>query len=859
MFCLGTVLQAAQQEVRIDANGPAYPFPHFWEAMFGSGRAILTLRDSYFKDLDAVKAITDFRYVRFHAILHDEVGVYNEDEHGNPVYNFAYVDQIYDGLLKHGVRPVVEISFMPKKLAFNPDALHPFWYKPNVSPPKSWEKWDGMITEFARHLLERYGTEELAQWYFEVWNEPNIDFWNGIPRERSYFELYDHTARALKSVSPRLRVGGPATAAAQWVPEFLKHAAENHVPVDFISSHAYADDTVEDLFGVSRDIPMDDRVCLAVTKVRNQIQFSPMPTLPLLWTEWNVQGMNQARDTTFVGPALAKTISDCDGKADAMSFWTFSDVFEEGGPIAQPFAGMFGLRAKGGINKPSYYAFSLLHKLGEERIRNGDTNVIATKRKDGALVIVLWNLIDPGKTGGTKSVRLNFENVPNNAAAAISRVDDEHGNTLAAYRALGSPRYPTDAEAEKMNAATKLPAPSQVHLEGNHLDLELEANALVLVEIGAVPPASSARDFSFMSQPRSFSAFQHMDQLGFRLDPVERSGWVYGLKKPVGPFAAEYLWQSKRYTLEDYFQRSFVLGFLVLHDNQIVLERYFHLAHQGSRFLSNSMQKSMVSVLIGAAIEDGKIQSVNDPVVRYLPYLASSGFKHVTVKNLLQMASGVKFDEAYLNPKSEIGRFGNALLLGDESFHSFAASIRPKLKPGTKFEYQSVNTEVLGLLLEQATGKPLHEYMEEKLWAKIGAESDAFLYRGENQADECAFGCFNATVRDYGRFGLMAMNGGKLTGDRVVSEAWMRESTKPGAAFLEPSAANGNLGYAYQWWVPAGPEGAFIAMGIYGQMIYVNPVRHVVIVQTSAWKLPDEDASWAESVAMMNAVARKLR
>jgi CubicO group peptidase (beta-lactamase class C family) len=161
--------------------------------------------------------------------------------------------------------------------------------------------------------------------------------------------------------------------------------------------------------------------------------------------------------------------------------------------------------------------------------------------------------------------------------------------------------------------------------------------------------------------------------------------------------------------------------------------------------------------------------------------------------------------------------------------------------------------------LEQATGKRLNEYMEEKLWSKIGAESDAFLYRGENQADECAFGCFNATLRDYGRFGLMAMNGGKLTGDRVVSEAWMRESTKPGAAFLEPSAANGNLGYAYQWWVPGGKEGAFMAMGIYGQMIYVNPARHVVIVQTSAWKLPDEDASWAESVAMMDAVARKFR
>src|ERR1700760_4845410 len=219
---------SATETITIDANSPTTPFPHFWEEMFGSGRAILTLRESYREDLRAVKQVADFKCVRFHAILHDELGVYNEDEHGEPVYNFAYVDQIYDGLLKLGVRPFVEISFMPKKLAFNPDALHPFWYKPNVSPPKSWDKWDDLMTHFAQHLVDRYGINEVSQWYFEVWNEPNIDFWNGIPRQRSYFELYAHTARDLKGVSERLRVGGPATAAASWIPAFLKFMADNH-------------------------------------------------------------------------------------------------------------------------------------------------------------------------------------------------------------------------------------------------------------------------------------------------------------------------------------------------------------------------------------------------------------------------------------------------------------------------------------------------------------------------------------------------------------------------------------------------------------------------------------------------------
>lgn len=475
----------AQETVTIDANAETSPFPHFWEHMFGSGRATLTLRESYRDDLRAVKGITAFSYVRFHGILDDDVGVYSEDEHGNPVYNFAYVDQIYGGLLRSGVRPVVEISFMPKKLAFNPDWLHPFWYKPNVSPPKSWERWDGLMKALAQHLVRHFGIDEVAQWYFEVWNEPNIDFWGGIPRQKSYFELYDHTARDLKSVNSRLRVGGPATAAASWVDAFLKHTAEDHVPVDFVSTHGYADDTVENLFGTNENIPMDDRVCRAIAKVRHQIQASAYPKLPLFWTEWNVPGHDEARDTTYVGPAVANTIRECDGLVNEMSFWTFSDVFEEGGPIPQPFEGHFGLRAEGGINKPSFYDFSLLHLLGDRRLANPYKDVIVTKRGDGTLAIAVWNLVDPGTAGNTKTVRLSFENLPANAAVKTSRVDNDHGNALAAYRAMGSPRYLTEDQIHQLNDETKLPAPSQTRLNGDHLDLTLQPNALVLVEIGA--------------------------------------------------------------------------------------------------------------------------------------------------------------------------------------------------------------------------------------------------------------------------------------------------------------------------------------------------------------------------------------
>jgi len=474
----------AQEQIEIDAHAQTTPFPHYWEQMFGSGRAILTLRESYREDLRAVKQVADFRYVRFHAIFHDELGVYNEDEHGNPVYNFSYVDQVYDGLLKNGVRPFVEISFMPKKLAFNPDALHPFWYKQNVSPPKSLDRWDDLVKHFAQHLVDRYGIDEVSTWYFEVWNEPNIDFWNGIPRQRSYFELYVHTARDLKGVSSRLRVGGPATAAASWISDFLKFTAENHTPVDFVSTHGYADDTVDDLFGTNENIPMDERVCRAAAKVNNEIKSSGNPNLPLIWSEWNVQGMNESRDTIFVGPALANTIRQCDGLVNMLSFWTFSDVFEEGGPIPKPFEGQFGLRAKGGINKPSYYAYGLLHQLGSERIVNASKNVIVTRTGDGALAIAAWNLVDPDQKGTTRTIGLSFLHLPANVSVTIQRVDSHHGSVLEHYATMGRPLDPTPKQAEELNRETALPAPEETKLQQGKLELTLTPNALVLIRVG---------------------------------------------------------------------------------------------------------------------------------------------------------------------------------------------------------------------------------------------------------------------------------------------------------------------------------------------------------------------------------------
>jgi xylan 1,4-beta-xylosidase len=472
----------AVETVAVDAAAPATPLPHFWEHMFGSGRAILSLRESYRQDLRQVKQATGMKYVRFHAILDDEVGLYDEDAQGNPVFNFSYVDQIYDGLLASGVRPFVELSFMPYKLAAS-QTIQAFWYKPNVAPPKDYAKWDAMITQLARHLVERYGIDEVSQWYFEVWNEPNLDFWAGKPPQATYFELYDHTARDLKAVSSQLRVGGPATAQAAWADVFIRHCSDNKVPVDFVSTHVYANDKAEDVFGTHEDIPRDRMVCRAVAKVHDQIKASPLPNLPLLWTEFNASYKNETdiTDATYMGPWLADTIRQCDGLVDEMAYWSFSDVFEEQGVVKQPFYGGYGLIAEGGIPKPAFNVFLLLHKLGDQRLAVSSEDVLVTRRADHTLVIAAWNLTSPGSQGPGKEIELRLQHAQV-SNAELMRVDADHGDPRKAYEGMGSPRDPTTAQIEKLRAAARLSSPEVLAVKNGSLVLRIPAQGLVLLE-----------------------------------------------------------------------------------------------------------------------------------------------------------------------------------------------------------------------------------------------------------------------------------------------------------------------------------------------------------------------------------------
>ncbi len=476
-------MDQSSETVLVDLTAPAHPFPHFWEQMFGSGRATLSLRDSYRRDLRETKNATDFKYVRFHAILDDDVGLYGEDSRGSPTYNFSYVDQIYDGLLANGVRPFVELSFMPSKLAAA-QTFHSFWYKPIVSPPASYEKWGQLISHLAQHLVDRYGIDEVSQWYFEVWNEPNIDFWAGDPKQKTYFELYDAAARAIKSVSSRMRVGGPSTAQAAWVDAFLAHVKEAGTPVDFVSTHVYANDTSMNVFGTQEDIPRDQMVCRATRKVHEQVKSSSQPKLPVIFSEYNATYMTETEitDSEYMGPWLADTIRQCDGLVDMLSYWTFSDVFEEQGVIQQPFYGGYGLIGEGGVAKPAFNAFKILHKLGDQRIANDSHSALVTRRAGGKIVAAVWNLQPPKAEGPARQFTVKLAARAGEVNATIYRVDASHGSPLRAYAEMGKPAFPTSKQFEELRRASELPQPETKAFAKGELKLTVPAHGLAVIE-----------------------------------------------------------------------------------------------------------------------------------------------------------------------------------------------------------------------------------------------------------------------------------------------------------------------------------------------------------------------------------------
>ena len=304
----------------------------------------------------------------------------------------------------------------------------------------------------------------------------------------------------------------------------------------------------------------------------------------------------------------------------------------------------------------------------------------------------------------------------------------------------------------------------------------------------------------------------------------------------------EFEYEKKLFNTKKYLDSSYTQGFLVLHEDSISFESYYLGQNKNTRHISWSVAKSFVSALIGIAINEGYIESIEDNIEKYLPELSSSGYNGVKIRELLQMSSGISFDETYSDMNSDINRYWRGFVLGD-SQDAFAATLKNKITPGTFNHYVSINTHVLAMIIVKTTGKSLTEYLEEKIWKKIGMENNGY-WLVDGKGMEMALGGLNATIRDYAKMGKLFLDSGRWKGLQIVPEKWVLESTSINGEHLEATSvhsAHPNIGYGYQWWIPGtsqkyGKEEEFMAIGIYNQFIYVNRSTKTVIVKNSANK-----------------------
>lgn len=437
----------------------------FFRQVIGAGRAAEGLRADWQRDLALVHRECGFRYIRFHGLLQDEMGVYGEDRRGQPVYNFQYVDALYDAILRAGLKPFVELSFMPAALASGDKYV--FWWKGNITPPKDYGKWERLIQALVQHWTGRYGEGEVRQWYFEVWNEPNLDiFWAGTQAE--YFKLYEVTARAIKEVSRDYRVGGPATAGRGWISETINFAARAHAPLDFISTHDYGVNGIGfDEGGVQQLylIREAEAITGGVRNVRSQIQSSSMPGLPLHYTEWSTSysPRDPVHDSYISAAYILSKLKGAEGYADSMSYWTFTDIFEENGPVPSPFHGGFGLLNFQGLRKPSFYAYQFLNRLGSTELASSDADSWACRSGRG-VQLLFWNFTPPQTEESDQvffkrdqpakdfgRVRVTVANLPSATYRLnVYRIGYRINDVYADYLKMGSPQSLTPAAVAEL-------------------------------------------------------------------------------------------------------------------------------------------------------------------------------------------------------------------------------------------------------------------------------------------------------------------------------------------------------------------------------------------------------------------------
>jgi xylan 1,4-beta-xylosidase len=461
-----------------DLKKESIPLTHFWEHTISSSHATMALRADWQKQLTRCQKELGFKHVRFHAILSDDMGtMVDEDDHY--IYSFFNIDQIFDFLLSIGMKPFVELSFMPNDLASGNDVV--FEYHGNITPPKDYDAWATLIEKLAEHLVARYGLAEVSQWFFEVWNEPNLTaFWKG--NQASYFKLYQYTANAIKKVNPLLKVGGPATADNQWIKEFIAFCAENKLPADFVSTHHYptdafgkpGDDTIAQLAASKRSVLRDE-----ATEVKNQAAGKPV-----YYTEWSTSSnpFDDLHDEPYASAFITKTIMEANGIVEGYSYWTFSDIFEENYFSSIPFHGGFGLMNIYGIPKPAYRAYELLHRMGNELLTvegHHDTVDVWVSREPGKIKAMITNGALPRHPIKTETVVLSLSGIDKVKTAYIERIDENSANARRKWEEMGKPDTLSPEMVEELEKASLI-TKSDIEVKYISAAVSLEATLLPL-------------------------------------------------------------------------------------------------------------------------------------------------------------------------------------------------------------------------------------------------------------------------------------------------------------------------------------------------------------------------------------------
>jgi len=437
-----------------------------WRECVGAGRANEGLRADWQEQLRLVKKECGFKYIRMHGLLHDDMGVYFEDEKGNPIYNWQYIDQLYDFLLSIGIKPFVELSFMPKALASGDKTV--FWWKGNITPPKSHDKWYDFMKALTEHFTQRYGAEEVKTWYFEVWNEPNLVFFFSSTMEE-YFKLYDYTVKAIKAVDADYKVGGPASAGNAWIPQLIEHCTKTNIPIDFIATHDYAvSQGYFDASGTTGTVLSQDPKAITknVINSKNQILSSAKPNLELHYTEWSTSytPTDPVHDTYHSAAFILDKVKGTETVTNSLSYWVFTDIFEENGPRTTPFHGGFGMLNYQSIKKPAYFVYTFLNKLGNTELQNADQASWICKNQNGDIQTLLWDFTLtkptdtinnqvyykrdlPSKEKGVAQIKLS--NVTEGKyLLKITKVGYKSNDAYATYLQLNSPNQLTQQQVQ---------------------------------------------------------------------------------------------------------------------------------------------------------------------------------------------------------------------------------------------------------------------------------------------------------------------------------------------------------------------------------------------------------------------------